>query len=304
MADNSINNGIVKYTSRDYESILEDFMSTIPKLTDLWDGEADSDPGIVLAKYLEYCEGWLNNHYLVYAHILPDNSVYVGMTGRSVQSRSGKQGKGYEQESPDFYNAIQSTGWDNIEHFTLVQNLSYEDALSCEEFFTKLFELAGFNVFNKKCGFRGCVVSEETKNKISIKNKGKIRTKEQRESASIRMKQYYRDHPELIEHLREVSSNQPRRPCSEETRHKLSVLFKGRKLSEEWRRNVSLGHIGKVPSNIKAVIATKPDGTKLEFKSCADCDRYFNKYSDWTSEHCRSNKITPEGVKLEFKEVV
>lgn len=60
MADSSTNNGIVKYTSRDYESILEDFMSTIPKLTELWDGEADSDPGIVLAKYLAACADMLS----------------------------------------------------------------------------------------------------------------------------------------------------------------------------------------------------------------------------------------------------
>ena len=52
MADSSVNNGIVKYTSRDYQSILADFLSVIPKLTDLWDGESDADPGMVLAKYL------------------------------------------------------------------------------------------------------------------------------------------------------------------------------------------------------------------------------------------------------------
>lgn len=52
MADSSVTNGIVNYSSRDYESIFNDFISAIPKLTELWDGESDSDPGIVLAKYL------------------------------------------------------------------------------------------------------------------------------------------------------------------------------------------------------------------------------------------------------------
>ena len=45
-------NGIVKYTSRDYESILADFFEAVPKLTKLWKPEADSDPGVVIGKYL------------------------------------------------------------------------------------------------------------------------------------------------------------------------------------------------------------------------------------------------------------
>ena len=44
--------GIVKYTSRDYESILQDFKDVVPTMTELWKPEADSDPGVVLAKYI------------------------------------------------------------------------------------------------------------------------------------------------------------------------------------------------------------------------------------------------------------
>lgn len=52
MANDSYEKGMVKYTSRDYESILSDFKDMVPKLTDLWKPEADADPGMVLAKYL------------------------------------------------------------------------------------------------------------------------------------------------------------------------------------------------------------------------------------------------------------
>lgn len=44
--------GIVKYTSRDYESILQDFWDIVPTMTDLWKPEADADPGVVMGKYL------------------------------------------------------------------------------------------------------------------------------------------------------------------------------------------------------------------------------------------------------------
>lgn len=52
MSTESTQNGIVKYTSRDYTSILEDFWRIVPTMTDLWKPEAESDPGVVLGKYL------------------------------------------------------------------------------------------------------------------------------------------------------------------------------------------------------------------------------------------------------------
>ncbi|MBP5433652.1 hypothetical protein [Ruminococcus sp.] len=50
MADTS--RGLIKYTSRDYNSIMEEFWEIVPKLTELWKPEADADPGVVLGKIL------------------------------------------------------------------------------------------------------------------------------------------------------------------------------------------------------------------------------------------------------------
>lgn len=44
--------GLIKYTSRDYNSIVAEFWDLVPKLTSLWKPEADADPGVVLGKYL------------------------------------------------------------------------------------------------------------------------------------------------------------------------------------------------------------------------------------------------------------
>ena len=44
--------GLIKYTSRDYNALVEEFWNLVPALTDLWKPEADSDPGVVLGKYL------------------------------------------------------------------------------------------------------------------------------------------------------------------------------------------------------------------------------------------------------------
>lgn len=44
--------GMVKYTSRDYDSIMADFWELVPTMTELWKPEADADPGVVLGKFL------------------------------------------------------------------------------------------------------------------------------------------------------------------------------------------------------------------------------------------------------------
>ena len=50
--EKGIYRGIVNYTSRDYQSILEDFKAAVPTLTELWKPEAEADPGMVLLKVL------------------------------------------------------------------------------------------------------------------------------------------------------------------------------------------------------------------------------------------------------------
>ena len=41
--ESSYTNGLVSYTSRDYESLVDEFFELVPKLTDLWKPEADAD---------------------------------------------------------------------------------------------------------------------------------------------------------------------------------------------------------------------------------------------------------------------
>lgn len=50
--DEATSRGLIKYTSRDYNSLMEEFWELVPTLTDLWQPEADSDPGVVLGKFL------------------------------------------------------------------------------------------------------------------------------------------------------------------------------------------------------------------------------------------------------------
>lgn len=52
MPDSYTSKGLIKYTSRDYDSIMQDFWNLVPKLTENWKPEAEADPGVVLSKFL------------------------------------------------------------------------------------------------------------------------------------------------------------------------------------------------------------------------------------------------------------
>lgn len=60
------NRGLINYTSKDYQSFMEEFWDLVPKLTDLWKPEADADPGVVLGKLLASAADMLavNEDYL------------------------------------------------------------------------------------------------------------------------------------------------------------------------------------------------------------------------------------------------
>ena len=54
------NHGIISYTSRDYNSIMNDFWNLVPTLTSLWKPEADADPGVIIGKYIASAADMLN----------------------------------------------------------------------------------------------------------------------------------------------------------------------------------------------------------------------------------------------------
>ena len=58
MADT--NRGLISYTDKDYNTLVQDFWDLVPKLTNLWKPEADADPGVVLGKILASAADILN----------------------------------------------------------------------------------------------------------------------------------------------------------------------------------------------------------------------------------------------------
>ena len=120
-------------------------------------------------------------------HITPNNKRYVGITSQKP-NRRWRNGNGYK-ENQYFTNAINKYGWNNIQHIIVRCGLSLEEALVAEKSLIKHYKSAdrkyGYNIttggdisgiplrgkLNPNYG-RQKVISDETKKKISIANRG------------------------------------------------------------------------------------------------------------------------------------
>lgn len=112
--------------------------------------------------------------YTIYCHTNKSNGKkYVGVTSQPIKKR-WNNGEGY-QHSTYFYNAIKKYGWDNFEHEILCENLPKETAEKLEKDYIALFKTTdskyGYNIESGGNSLK--TLSETTKQKISIANKGR-----------------------------------------------------------------------------------------------------------------------------------
>ena len=157
--------------------------------------------------------------YTVYKHIFPDNKVYIGMTRQKPWRRWKGTGSGY-MDQPQVWDAIKQFGWENVEHEIIATNLNREEAECLERSQIALYKSNnveyGYNLDNGGQGVGR--VAQNTKDKISAINTGRVPTDEQRLHMSVA---------------------QTGRHHSEETKRKISESNKGKTISQEARRKQS-----------------------------------------------------------------
>lgn len=89
--------------------------------------------------------------YCVYVHIFPDGKKYVGITNNT--QRRFANGNGYKG-NPEMWKAIQTVGWENIEHRILEDGLTRRDAAQKEREWIIHFN-SKKNGYNKSAGGGG-----------------------------------------------------------------------------------------------------------------------------------------------------
>lgn len=152
--------------------------------------------------------------YMVYKHITPSGKIYIGQTKFiDNPNKRWRNGEHYK-ECPAFYRAIKKYGWENIKHYIIATNLTSNEADLLETIFIKIYKKCEI-CYNINDGGKGCPgfweskegkkyknsiirgekhprfgthLSEETKKKLSIANKGKPHKKEYRHSLETIMK--------------------------------------------------------------------------------------------------------------------
>lgn len=196
------------------------------------------------------------DNYFVYIHTNKENNKkYIGITKQvKPENRWGVNGCNYK-ESTYFYSAIQKYGWDCFEHEIIAEGLSKIEACQLEKQL-----IAEYKTQDKKFGYNileggdAPCLTQEVKDKISQKLIG--------------------------------NKNGLGKPCSNEKREKISKAQKGKKLSEEHRKNLSKPksithpcseekrqHIIEAKKDKKKIICIE---TNIIYESIHECARQMN----------------------------
>lgn len=149
--------------------------------------------------------------YTVYAHIFPNDKLYIGITSRLPEVRWGEYGEKYTCKN--IRSAIQHYGWQNVRHIILFEGISEELACIIEEYL-----IAKYHTTDRRFGY-----NSSTGGKV---NRGYtyVRSDESKQRASEKMLEWHKNHPEFKDLIRSINCGKIR---SEETRKKLSESHKG-----------------------------------------------------------------------------
>jgi len=182
-----------------------------------------------------------DNKYTVYAHInTANNKMYIGITGSKPEKR-WSNGKAYKYNSY-FTRAINKYAWDNFQHEIIAEHLTEHEAKNFEILLIEKLNLTnrdlGYNLTKGGESSNGLIHSEESKEKIRIKNSGKnnfFYGKHHTEESNQKNREA---------HLGEKSVWYGKHHTEEEKR-KIGEGNKGKIVSDETRKKSSISHMGK-----------------------------------------------------------
>lgn len=224
--------------------------------------------------------------YTVYEHIAPNGKVYVGITMLTIEKR-WRNGEGYKS-CPLFYKAIKKYGWENIKHRIIAEGVSKEYA--CQKECELIWEYKRKNMsYNCSDGgeltAKGCVRTDEFKQKISLFNKGKKLSEETKRKLSESHKGKIPTVTQaVIEGRKKTREKLQGRTFTAEHRKKISEAKKGKRTGEESPYNKKILCI----TNNKTYYAVKEAARELKLDAssiCKVCKGKLKHYKGYVFEY-------------------
>ena len=231
------------------------------------------------------------DNFKVYAHIAPNNKLYIGITKDSVVHRWGVDGSGYKNQQL-FYRAIKKYGWSNFKHIIILDNLSKDVACMVEQYLIDKYNTTnnekGYNVALGGDGPFGVIRSAETRQKIREFNLGRHHTEETKLKISKNHSRHNKG-MKLSKERAEQLHNSRRGKPSWNSGKKLSVEYR-KKLSEShkgqvaWNKGIPMSEETKIKMSSYGHFILEVKQTegwkRIQWKSDRDLDPYLSKKED------------------------
>lgn len=218
--------------------------------------------------------------YYVYLHNNKiNNKKYIGITKQKPENRWGLNGYNYHS-SPYFYSAIQKYGWNNFEHIILYNNLTKEEACKKE------IELINdYKTQNKKYGYN--IMEGGSAPSLPKEVRDKL-------SEALKNNQNGKGHPCTIDKRKKISEAQKGRKLTEEHKRKLSLAASKRHVvcSDEKKRLLSQNYPHK-----KKVYCVE---TNIIYNSVQKCARQLNLHATNITKVCKGIHHTTGGYHLQY----
>lgn len=167
--------------------------------------------------------------YYIYGHRNKINGKwYIGQTCQNPERRWRYNGKGYlsygkNVGSNKFANAIKKYGWENFEH-VILETTNEENVDKLETYYIQKYNSVE-NGYNLTYGGANHKISEETRQKMSNNRKG--------EKNPFYGKHHTQEDRQRMSDFQKFRQNLP------EVKYNMSIVHKGKKLSEEHKLKIS-----------------------------------------------------------------
>lgn len=223
--------------------------------------------------------------FYIYCHTAPNGKRYIGQTCQEPKRR-WSEGRGYRGQE-HFKRAIDKYGWDNFEHVILCSVSSKEDADFLEQWFIEKWDTFnpehGYNHTKGGGGSLGHKLSPEVIAKLRQANMGRELSGDHRKKISDTLKRRYASGEIKAVGMSEdarakmsaerMGKGNPMygRHQTEDARERIGAASRGKKRSDEWKRNISKGRSESEKIKRRGVNQYATDGTLVaQYRSIKD----------------------------------